>query len=816
MYGDPEAYVAAITGYDPALPGARTIYRGTKGFATKPTDTPANTVVYAGLSQPALMQRDAWDQGTTMGRSRIGFGDLELANDEGQEDVLLDWGFDGQSVVIYRATLVDGWQLPAAFPAGWDIVLSATMEQPETTVRNLVFKLRDNQFLVDIPAQATKFAGTNVLPAGLEGVPSDIMGKPKPLAGGESSNATPPIVNTDKLIAQLHDGAINGVPNAYDRGVALTQGFRWSDIVTGASGSLSCGYAGGLYIIGQTNGTYLTSATGSVWASHSPFAATENVIGKTFAHNGTLYVLTTYDNSVATAYVYSSPDAVTWTLRATYAGGSNFAAALYSSTLGLFVLVGRAGANGLVITSPNGTAWTTQASAGTLFTPGAISGIAEGNGILVIVGGGGAFIASSFDAVTWTSRVVQFTANINGLVDIVFFAGLFIAGGDAIALSPDGQNWVQTPTTTVGTPFFLAASTTEIVAISNSSPAWYQSTVDGVTWTESNPGITATPFSITYGPSGYLVTDTSGHAAMTVAIPYANTTDLLDDALAPQAGAFTVCPTAGYMRLGLRPTALTTNIVQGATAADRTGAQLWKRLLIDRGGIAVGSISAADVAAMDAANSAVLGFYQDTETPLSDLLDRIAQTLGAFWGIDRTGVFRLQRLVAPAGAPVLSFTQNSLEGLDRVATSDEDRGVPLWRVTLNYGRNYTVQDAQTLAGSVTAARRSQLGQEWRTVKVEDAAVKTVHRLAPELTIDTLYTTEADATTEATRVLTLRKVRRDRIHFTVPFDSSTATLDLGVLISVAYPRFGYTAGKLFTTIGVDPDARARRMLVTAWG
>ena len=50
-------WVAEIVGYDPSLPGTRTLYYSTKGFTSLPTDTPANTYFAGRLKQPSILKR---------------------------------------------------------------------------------------------------------------------------------------------------------------------------------------------------------------------------------------------------------------------------------------------------------------------------------------------------------------------------------------------------------------------------------------------------------------------------------------------------------------------------------------------------------------------------------------------------------------------------------------------------------------------------------------------------------------------------------------------------------------------------------------
>ena len=67
-------YVAAIQYFDTADDTVKVKYVATEGFATKPTDTPANTIVEGRVVNPALIRRDIFDVGTTGGASRVDYG----------------------------------------------------------------------------------------------------------------------------------------------------------------------------------------------------------------------------------------------------------------------------------------------------------------------------------------------------------------------------------------------------------------------------------------------------------------------------------------------------------------------------------------------------------------------------------------------------------------------------------------------------------------------------------------------------------------------------------------------------------------------
>lgn len=286
---------------------------------------------------------------------------------------------------------------------------------------------------------------------------------------------------------------------------------------------------------------------------------------------------------------------------------------------------------------------------------------------------------------------------------------------------------------------------------------------------------------------------------------------------APAAGAYRAWPTGGYFRLGASPAGqITADVTQGATAADRTAAQVVKTIVTGPGGIAAGDVSAADIAALDTANSAVIGIWLPDGGNIRAALDQICQSVGAWWGFDRAGQLRLRRLDLPSGAPAATLTVDEIIKIERTVSGDSGRGVPAWRVSVGHSQNHTVQGSD-IAGAVTDARRAWLREARRTAASEDAAVKTLHPLAPDLVFDSLFVTESAAQTEAARRLALHKTRRDTYIVRARLDAElAASIDLGAVVELMLARFGLAAGKLFAVIGLQTDLRVNALDLTLWG
>jgi hypothetical protein len=295
-------HVAELTVYDRSIGATRLLTYAVKPFTTAPGETPANTLFDPVVSQPLDIERTMFAARATRGRATAAFGQLVLENPNGDLDALNEYVFDGRPITIRRTTVFD-----PSYPSDYTTVLSGTMTgQPEMTTSEIRVTVRDK--LADIaaaPLQTTRYAGTNALPDGLEGVPEDLMGKPKPLLFGVAKSIPAPCVNTSKLIYQISDGAIDALDAVYDRGNALLVARTWASAGAATSGlnGGSAGFGDGLFVVVDGGGELFTSSDGVTWTSR----ATGLGAGICVAYGNGTWVAITDDFSV------TSSDGTTWT-----------------------------------------------------------------------------------------------------------------------------------------------------------------------------------------------------------------------------------------------------------------------------------------------------------------------------------------------------------------------------------------------------------------------------------------------------------------------------------------------------------------------
>lgn len=161
------------------------------------------------IKQPGLY-RSGLFAGELINGDRSGYGETTMINNDGALDWLVDYATDGRSAVLQYAD--DGILTT---------VLEGTVGRVSFRGGLVSIKLRDPVETLQQPHPLTRYAGTNVLPDGLEGTDDDIGGNVKPRVYGQVRNAQPVAVNTSKLIYQVSDQDCT-VTAVYDNGVALT------------------------------------------------------------------------------------------------------------------------------------------------------------------------------------------------------------------------------------------------------------------------------------------------------------------------------------------------------------------------------------------------------------------------------------------------------------------------------------------------------------------------------------------------------------------------------------------------------------------
>ncbi len=292
------------------------------------------------------------------------------------------------------------------------------------------------------------------------------------------------------------------------------------------------------------------------------------------------------------------------------------------------------------------------------------------------------------------------------------------------------------------------------------------------------------------------------NAGATYTLSGTNRTNLAAmEATAPTAAQADTCTSESLIRLNGSVTGAITVDFSVVADSAATAGQVVDAILTEHGY----TLETGTVTALDAKNSAVIAVLASQGESILQMCIRALESIGAYIIPSGTpGEYKLGRFEAPTGTAALDIVERMIlqdDGyqIELLATDDADTGIPAYRVTASYDRNWTPQQPGELAGSVSQDNRAAFKEEWRRVVAEDTAIKTTHPEAPEIEITTHLRDESAASTEATRRLTFLKSDKTRLR--VPLAATEAEgVDVGDKVTLTMPRFGLDSGKDFLVLG----------------
>jgi hypothetical protein len=286
-------------------------------------------------------------------------------------------------------------------------------------------------------------------------------------------------------------------------------------------------------------------------------------------------------------------------------------------------------------------------------------------------------------------------------------------------------------------------------------------------------------------------------------------------------GKYGTCLAEGTFRLGSSPSFPVTADVQGdATVAVADGGGyvgspvlIAKRILLDRGGLALAEL---DVDAMDATfavSAGASGMYFTDSVTVEEAISAVCR--GAFlrWGQNRDGTIGIWRIAPPSNPAFIIGIAHMLED-PSVLPLPESVDPCLWRVTAGYQRNWTPMTDADIAGSVGAAQRQFLRQQWRRVIEADTDRLARNLLARQIELPTMYDQENVASTLALNLLTLFDQGRRLIEITIP--AGAHSLGLRDVEQLVHPRFGLAGGVAMRVISLREDCGARTVSAVLFG
>lgn len=280
-----------------------------------------------------------------------------------------------------------------------------------------------------------------------------------------------------------------------------------------------------------------------------------------------------------------------------------------------------------------------------------------------------------------------------------------------------------------------------------------------------------------------------GGVALTPGATYADQAAM--EATAPAAGEYRAWLAGGMVRLGASPSWAVTVDATADSAANSTAAQLIKRLALDRSWPS-GDISAADVTALDTANSAVCGVWIDDDRPTVDVMTFLAQSISAAWWPDRLGQIRMARRALPSGTAADVVATWRGVSVTQVMSGQD---VPVGTARLRYARYHRAQGRSELAPppTVTDADATDLGQEWRVASYSATPSPNPHARLLTIERDTALVSKAaaEAAAQYEQALYAGPRRTHECKSVQLLAASVLLLDLGAVIALRWPRYGFS-------------------------
>lgn len=208
----------------------------------------------------------------------------------------------------------------------------------------------------------------------------------------------------------------------------------------------------------------------------------------------------------------------------------------------------------------------------------------------------------------------------------------------------------------------------------------------------------------------------------------------------------------------------------------------------------------------DDQNYQAVGLHLPERDNVIDVVNRLAQSVGAAAYMGRQGRLRLVLLaLPPATSPTVvthaDMEQGTLELADRLPVSAS--------VKIGYCRNWTVQN--NLQTGIPQEHKDLFKAEWLYATQADADVASQYRLHQQPAEEgTLLLRREDALVQAQRRLYLRKTPRLVVRFTGY--APLMQLQLGDALHITHWRFGLAQGKAGLVVGLAVDWLKSRVTV----
>jgi len=274
----------------------------------------------------------------------------------------------------------------------------------------------------------------------------------------------------------------------------------------------------------------------------------------------------------------------------------------------------------------------------------------------------------------------------------------------------------------------------------------------------------------------------------------------------PSAGEFSIDTATGVVTIGGTVPTLPTCDIEGyapAASFKTTTADIWKAILEDFIDIPNADVDSSSYNQMNSDQPAAVGLWvgADDVTALSVVNDLLLGA-SAMGGCSRAGKFVIQLLATPSNVVRAVYDEKNIIEITRII-GPSNMNPTAWKYLVGYQKNYTVT-ADTATGAAEA-QRSFMRSEYRESVASDTDIQTRHRRSKPSIVPGLFAVQADADTEAARLLALMS---GKALYRIDAGDLSPELDLGHVVEMTYTRFNMNK-RLGIIVGWSMDAPARR-------
>lgn len=251
----------------------------------------------------------------------------------------------------------------------------------------------------------------------------------------------------------------------------------------------------------------------------------------------------------------------------------------------------------------------------------------------------------------------------------------------------------------------------------------------------------------------------------------------------PTAGHSLPYPTRGLFRLGSAPTKPISAQAQGYSATpgySATAAGIIRSIIQQRGPkLANGNLDTGSFTALDADDNSVCGVHLLQPEPITQLLDYVSGSVGAWWGYERAStLFHVERFEGPAVTADHDFTARHIVSLEEASPQ-----TVIYEVRVKFRHNEVVMTEEQVSASVVGTVGWQvLTQEWQEEVATDQDLR------------------AQYPGDASRSITVETALQDRIDAR-DFAAFLLALLGGIkqtpVVTIAQPGFQVAAGDTVT-------------------